>query len=152
MKVRVNDQIVNKDLQVKLRLDYKGEAHNKFFLKGKSSERAADEVREQRAALLRNVPFQGITINNLDINSEIYTVQDDADGTEIAYAPINLDLSASSIEDLICFIVRDEFRKVEVLEQNEIVLTGQDLERLLFKINFEIRRFRDSLEKKYNSK
>jgi hypothetical protein len=152
VKIRINDEIINRDLQVKLRLDYKGEAQSRFFFGGKTSERAAEEIREQRVALLRNVPFQGITINDLDATLETYTVHDEVTGEEIAYAPVNLELMADSIEDILRFVVRDEFRKVEVLEPEEIILTKQDLERLLFKVNEEMRAYRSSLEKKYSSK
>lgn len=152
MKVKLNDEIIQKDLQVKIRLDYKGEAQSRFFFGGKSSARAAEEVREQRTALLRNVPFQGIAIHDIDLTLETYNVHDEITGDDVAYAPVNLELMADSIEDILRFIIRDEFRKIEVVQPEEIILSRQDLERLLFKINEEMRAYRNSLEKKYGNK
>ena len=152
MKVRIDDEIINKPLHIKLRLDYKGESQNKFFFGGKTSERVAEEIREQKVALLRNVPFQGVTIHDIDMSIETYNMQDDLSTEEIAYAPVTIELKADNIEDITRFIVRDEFRKVEILEPQEIIMSKQDLERLIFKINEEMRAYRNSLEKKYINK
>lgn len=148
MKARENEEIVSKELRLKLRLDYKGEAQNRFFFGGKSSEQVAEEIREQRVALLRNVPYQGITINDIDFSLETYSLYDEFSGEEVSFAPIILDVSVNNVEDVIRFIMRDEFRKVDVLEPEEIILNKQDLERLLFKINEEMRAYKQALEKR----
>ena len=46
--------------------------------------------------------------------------------------------------------MRDEFRKIEIIEPQEIFMTKQDAERLLFKTNTELRSYRNALDKKYN--
>lgn len=150
MKARENDEFISRELRLKLRLDYKGEAQSRFFFGGKTSEQVADEIREQRAALLRNVPYQGITINDIDLSLETYSIYDEFSGDEVSFAPIILDLNVNSIEDVIRFIMQDEFRKIDVLEPEEIVLNRQDLERLLFKINEEMRSYKQALEKRLN--
>lgn len=152
MKVRVNDEIISKPLHLKIRLDYRGEAQNRFFFGGKTGEKVAEEIRDQKVALMRNVPFQGVTVTDIDMGLETYTVHDEVSGDEIAYAPVNIELMADNIEDVIRFIIKEEFRKVEVIEPQEIVMSKQDLERLIFKINEEMRIYRHSLEKKYINK
>lgn len=152
MKVRINDEIINKPLHLKIRLDYKGESQNRFFFGGKTGEKVAEEIREQKVALMRNIPFQGITINDIDMNVETYSVHDEVSGEEVAYAPVNIELMADDIEDIIRFIVKEEFRKIDIIEPQEIILSKQDLERLIFKINEEMRVYRNSLEKRYINK
>jgi hypothetical protein len=152
MKVRVNDEIISRPLHLKLRLDYKGESQNRFFFGGKTGEKVAEEIREQKIALMRNVPFQGITINDIDIGVETYSVHDEVSAEEVAYAPVNIEIMADNIEDIIRFVIKDEFRKVEIIEPQEIIMTKQDLERLIFKINEEMRVYRNSIEKKFQNK
>ncbi|MGI6330198.1 MAG: hypothetical protein ACOX1Y_00130 [Zhaonellaceae bacterium] len=150
MKVKINDEIINRPLHLKIRLDYKGEPQNRFFFGGKTGEKVAEEIREQKVALMRNVPFQGITINDIDMSVETYSIFDEVSGEEIAYAPVIVELMADDIEDIIRFIVKEEFRKIEIIEPQEIIMAKQDLERLIFKVNEEMRVFRASLEKKYH--
>jgi len=152
MKVRINDEIINRPLHLKLRLDYKGEPQPRFFFGGKTGEKVAEEIREQKVALMRNVPFQGITINDIDMGIETYCVHDEISGDEVAFAPVNIELMADDLEDIIRFIVRDEFRKIDIIEPQEIILSKHDLERLIFKISEEMRTYRHSLEKKYVNK
>ncbi len=152
MKVRVNDEIINRPLHLRIRLDFKGQPQNRFFFGGKTSEKIAEETREKQVALMRNVPFQGITINNIDTGVEIYTIHDENSSEESAFAPAYIELTADNIEDIIRFVVKDEFRKVEIIEPQEIVLSKQDLERVIFKVNEEMRSYRNSLERKFQNK
>ena len=39
------------------------------------------------------------------------------------------------LEDLLRFIMRDEFRRIEVMEPSTLVLNSRDVEKLLFRIN-----------------
>ena len=48
---------------------------------------------------------------------------------------------ADRIEDIMEFVMRPEFRRVEILHPEDIVLADKDLERLLYKVNEELRRF-----------
>ncbi len=84
--------------------------------------------------LWRNVPLQGINVENMDLG-EIYSVYDEESNEEIAYAPLELIVSADSLEDLLRFIIREEFRRIEILEPASILLNNREIERLLFKIN-----------------
>ncbi|MGM9571819.1 MAG: hypothetical protein ACI3ZR_06310 [bacterium] len=127
-------------MKVKLRLDFKGFSKHSYFLFGsKNSEKAAQEIRDQQIALLRNIPIQGIEIENINCVEELYVLNDSLHNEEVAYAPTEIILNAETLEDLIQFIVRDEFRKVEILEPQEIKLTKQELERLFVKINEEMK-------------
>lgn len=152
VKIRVGDEIVERNLKFRLRLDFKGETKNKLFFGGKNPEKGAEEAREQNVALLRNVPYQGITIEDIDSSQEAYLVYDESTGDEIAYAPVIVTLMADSIEDVARFIMRDEFRKVEMLDPGQIVLSKQEVERFLFKVNDELRKYKSTLEKKLTTR
>ena len=138
-------------LNVRVRFDYRGEKAGKLF-GGKNIEKAAEEIREQKAALLRNVPIKGIHINEIEMGTEVYTVYDESTGKESAYAPLEMTLTADSIEDVIRFIMREEFRKIEIIEPPQILFTNKDIERILFKMNEEFNNVLEALEKKLNSR
>ena len=61
----------------------------------------AEEVREQRATLLRNIPIQGVRIEDINTNGEVYVLTDETSGDEVAYAPVEFVLEADTIEDVI---------------------------------------------------
>ncbi|RJX23671.1 MAG: hypothetical protein C4554_10380 [Dethiobacter sp.] len=132
---RPREQLINTRLRFKVRFDYKGKPRPaRFFFGGRRTESVAQEFREQQVALWRNVPLQGIYVENMDLG-EIYSVYDDEMDEEIAFAPLELMVSADSLDDLLRFIVREEFRRIEILEPGSIILNGKEIERLLFKIN-----------------
>lgn len=135
-------------LLVRIRLDFQGESQPKFLFGGKSGERLAEELREQKAALLRNVPYQGIVIEDIDLSLEVYHVYDEFLDNHVYYAPLIITLWASSVEDLIRFVVKEEFRKIDILQPQDFTLTSHDLERFLFKISEEIKFHRFSFEAK----
>ncbi|MDW7674521.1 MAG: hypothetical protein SCK28_08315 [Bacillota bacterium] len=153
VKIKVGDEIVQSNITVKIRLDYKGINKPSRFLFGtKNTEKVAEEIREQKVALLRNVPLQGINIVDIDLSADIYTVMDEKLGDEVAYAPVSLTLHADTLEDVVRFILKEEFRKIEIVEPDNMLLTKSDMERLLFKMNQEIAIYRENLERKYNQK
>ncbi len=149
VKKFLNGETEETSLKVRIRLDFKSEIKNKLF-GNKNLIKAAEDAREQNVALLRNVPFQGVKVEDIDVGLEIYVVYDELIGEDVAYAPVFLTLEADTFEDVVRFIMRDEFRKIEILEPQEIYLTKQDAERLLFKMNTELRNYRNALDKKYN--
>lgn len=144
-----NDNRDKGNFLAKIRLDFRGVSQQKFFWGIKSGERAAEEMREQKAALLRNVPFQGITIEDIDLSLETYKIIDEALGHEASYAPLILTMWAVSIEDLIRFVIKDEFRKIEIIQPQEFTIGNQGLEKILFKVSQEINLHRLSLESKF---
>ncbi len=138
---------------MKVRFDYRGEGkQGRLFSRWKEGEEVAEEIREQRATLLRNIPIQGVKIENINTNGEVYVVYDETSGREIAYAPVEFVLEADTIEDVIPFLLRDEFRKVEVLSPAQISLDKHQVERIIYKMNEELRTYRLYLEKRMNSK
>jgi len=66
-------------IRLKIRFDYRGTVRPGRFLfwGGKSTERVAEETREQQVALLRNVPLQGVTIEEVDLSHDIYRIYDE---------------------------------------------------------------------------
>lgn len=150
MDERING---NKKICLKVRFDYKGEGRTgRVFWRGKEGEQVAEEIREQRAILLRNIPIQGVHIKDIDINKEIYTIRDESSGKDIAFAPIEFVVETDSIEDIIPFLLREEFRKVEVLSPLEITLDKHQVERIIYKMNEELRTYRLYLEKRLSSR
>lgn len=137
----------------RIRLDFKGVGKpGKLFFGGKNTEKVAEEVRDQQVAMFRNVPIQGISIEDIDMSTEVYTVFDDINHTEVAYAPVVLIISADTLQDVLRFIARDEFRKIEILEPTNVQLSKYDIERLFFRMSEEMKSYRNYLERKYNSR
>jgi len=153
VRTSIGDEVVNSTVRVKIRLDYKGiQKPGKFFFGGKNIEEVAEEVRDQQVQMLRNVPLQGIAIEEVDMSSEVYMVFDEFINAQIAFAPVGLTIVADSLEDIVRFIAREEFRKIEIIEPENMVLTKVDIERILFKVSEELRNNRLMIERKYNSR
>ena len=146
-----DDSYSEKGLKAKVRMDFKGTAKSgRFLFGGKPVERVAVENRDQQVAVLKNVPIQGIRIETINMDIEIYTVYDEVLNSDVAYAPLELLISADSLEDLLRFITRDDFRLIEIIEPPAIKLTCYDIERLLFRVSEEMTKYKQTLERKYN--
>lgn len=152
MKIKIGDELLIEHVRVRIRLDYPGEARNgRFFFGGKSKEQMAEAIREQQVALLRNVPFQGVTIEDVDLNQDIYVVSE-GEGRhthEIAYAPIILGLRVENLDDLLPLLMKPEFRKIEFLSPETISLHRLDMERLFFRISQSFQQEVKSIEQKF---
>ncbi|UNC92486.1 hypothetical protein [Candidatus Contubernalis alkaliaceticus] len=141
--------IMKKNIKFKVRFDYMGRPKSaKFFFGRKNSENIAEDMREQQVAMWRNIPIQGVKVENIDLG-EIYRVYDEELEEEIAYAPMELLVMVYNVEDIVRFIVKDEFRKIEILEPNNIDLSKHQVERLLFKFNEEMKNMIFLKAKKY---
>ena len=138
-------------IRVKIRLDFRGTGKPiRFFPGRKSIERIAEENREQQAAIFRNVPIQGVFIEDINMGIDAYTVYDDILNTEVAYAPLELLISTNSLKDIFRFITRDDFRKIDIIDPSIIMFTRYDIEKLLYKVNEEIIKYKIMLERKIN--
>ncbi len=138
-------------IRVRIRLDFRGTSKpGRFIFGGRSIEKAAEEAREQNMAMFRNVPMQGIYIQDVDVGLDVYTVYDDVNNIDVAYAPVILELTADTLENLLRFIARDDFRKIEVLSPGSLTLHRYEIERLLFKVFEEMKNYKSFLERKYN--
>jgi hypothetical protein len=147
------EKINNQKLRLKVRFDYRGEGKSgRVFWRNKEGEQVAEEIREQKAILLRNIPIQGVQILEINTNGEIYTVRDDGSGRDVAFAPIEFIVEADTIEDVLSFLLREEFRKIEVLHPAEFTLDRHEIERIIYKMNEELRTYRLYLEKRLASK
>lgn len=137
---RESDGVFAGPLKARVRLDYKGRAQPyRLFVGAKKASEAALEHRDRELALLRNIPLQGVRVVEVDTSSEVYQVTDAVTGEEVAYAPVVIQVEADSIEDLVRFILREEFRKIEVLEPEEILLSHYDAERFLYRMGEEMK-------------
>ncbi len=138
-----------KMMRVRARFDYRGEGkQGRVFGRGKEGEQVAEEIREQKAIVLRNLPIQGVRIEEINTDSEIYAVRDELTNRDVSYAPIEIVLDSDSIEDLIPFLLREEFRKIEVIAPGEIVLDKHDVERIIYRISEEMRNYQLFLERR----
>jgi hypothetical protein len=138
-----------KRMRLKARFDYRGEGkQGRVFVRGKDGEQVAEEIREQKAILLRNLPIQGVRIEELNTDIEIYTVRDETTNRDVAYAPIEFVMETDTIEDLIPLLLREEFRKIEVVGPDEIVLDKHDVERIIYRISEEMRNYQLYLERR----
>ncbi len=153
MKFRLGEDVNKNHIKLRVRLDYKGETKpGRFFFGGKSTEKVAEDTREQRIALLRNIPMQGIVVEDIDTTMEIYTAPDETTGEDIAYAPAVLTVCADTLEDVLRLVMREEFRRVEVMEPDQLTLSRYEIERLLFKVSDEFGQARQLWERRLNSK
>ncbi|MEG6521072.1 hypothetical protein [Desulfotomaculum sp. 1211_IL3151] len=145
------DDIAQRPLRVRVRLDFKGIGKpGRFLFGGKPGDKAAEDLREQQVAVFRNVPIQGIQVEEIDMGTEVYIVQDEITNNEVAYAPVIIQLRAETLEDVVRFIARDDFRKIEIIDPPNLSLSRYDVERLLFRVAEEMRLYRSILERKYN--
>ena len=133
------------EIKIKLRFDYPGVTKSGKLFGNKNLEQMADDTRQHKVSMMRNVPIQGIRIEDIDMSQDIYALIDDITGKKIAYAPVVLTFFADSIEDAIKFVVKEEFRTVEIIEPDDLHLTKSDMEKLLFRISMELTEYRDHL-------
>ena len=126
-------------VKARIRFDYKAEAGGNFLWWRRDLCQAAKEARTKQLSLLRNLPFQGLNVAELDPNYEVYLVPEDDQRRETAYAPLELIVEADSITDLMPLTLREEFRKIKVIEPAELHLSHCDVERFLFRVNEEYR-------------
>jgi len=138
-------------IKIRLRLDYAGHSKSGKLFGNKNVEQVAEENRQHQVSLIRNVPVQGIRVEDIEMSQEVYLVIDDNSNKKIAYAPVVITFYADNIEDAINFSMKDEFRTVEVLEPEELLLTKNDMEKLLFKVGKELMIYRDSLLRKIDN-
>lgn len=138
-------------LKLKLRYDYKCHAKARKLFSSKSIEEMAEETRQHKVLMMRNVPIQGISIQEIDMSQEVYAVIDDITGRRIAYAPVIITMCADSLEDAIKYVAKEEFRTVDIIEPSELVLSQTDIEKLLIKFNYELLDYRDLLLRKIDN-
>lgn len=128
-----------KYIRAKVRLDFRGKVRPpRFFFGGKNSEEMAEELREQQAALWRNVPVQGIFVENIQLG-QIYTVYEEDIDDDVAYAPMELELRADSLSHLVRFAVREEFRRISILEPQLLQLSVHDTEQVFFQVHDQVK-------------
>ncbi|MGB4444467.1 MAG: hypothetical protein WBJ12_00495 [Dethiobacteria bacterium] len=120
-------------IKIRIRFDYRGLPRPpRFFFGGKGAKEVAEEIRQQQANMWRHVPIQGVQIEDLEF-FELYSVYDEIEETLAVYAPVELRAAIDSLEDILRFVCRDEFRRVEFIEPAQLNLSNRDLERLFFK-------------------
>lgn len=127
-------------MKAKIRFDFKAEpaSSRRFFWQQTDIRQQAKEIRAKNVSLLQNLPFQGLMVEKLDQELEVYVIPDDQD-QEIAYAPVEMVVEADSISDLMPLTLREEFRKIKVLEPGACTLSSTDVERFLFRVSEEFR-------------
>lgn len=139
------------EIKIKMRFDYLAQSKANKIFGNKNLEQLAEDTRQQKVSTMRNVPIQGIRIEDIEMSQDIYTITDDIDGRKLVYAPVVITFVADSIEDIIKFVIKEEFRTVQVIEPPELTLNQNDLERLLFKISDELCDYRNFLIRKIDN-
>ncbi|MGD9156099.1 MAG: hypothetical protein PVG90_11455 [Bacillota bacterium] len=126
-------------VKAKIRFDFKADTgKRRFFWQRRDLSKAAQEIREQNVSLLKSLPFQGLSMAEFDLEHDVYLVQEN-DAKAVAYAPVEMVVEADSVEDLMQLTLRTEFRKIKVLEPDKLLLSPNEMERFLFKVNEEFR-------------
>ncbi len=152
MKIRIGNELLIENVRVRIRLDYCGESRGgRFFFGGKSKEEMAEKMREKQVGLLRNVPLQGVFIEDVDLSLDVYVVSEEEGRRtiEVAYAPVILTLRVENLDDLLPLLLKPEFRKVDILSPENISFHRLDLERLFYGINQSYQKEINLLEQKY---
>lgn len=139
------------EIKVKMRFDYLGQAKTNKLFGGKNLEQLAEETRQHKVSMMRNVPIQGIRIDDIDMSQDIYSIIDDITGKKVVYAPVVITFYADNLEDVVKFVIKEEFRTVDFVEPEELRLSKNDLEKLLFKISQELSDYRDYLVRKIDN-
>jgi len=135
-------------IKIRVRFDYSARTKSgKKLFGNKPSDQQAEELRQHKVSQIRNIPVQGISIEDIDMSQEIYSVIDELTGKETYYAPVIIIFDADSLEDVLRFIMKEEFRTVEILEPDELSLSRLELERLLLRINEQMASYRHYLER-----
>ncbi|MDR3587920.1 MAG: hypothetical protein P4L59_21805 [Desulfosporosinus sp.] len=153
MKIRIGNELLTEHVRVRIRLDFRGESRSgRFFFGGRSKEQIAETMREQQVALLRNIPLQGIIIEDVDLSLDVYAVSqgDGRRNHEAAFAPIIMTLRVENLDDLLPLLIKPEFRKVEFLSPESVSLHRLDMERLLFRLSQSFQQEIKLLEQKYS--
>jgi hypothetical protein len=135
----------------KIRFDYPGRAKSGKLFGNKNIEQLADDNRQQKVAKMRNVPMQGIRIDDIDMSQDIYTLVDDITGTRVAYAPVVITLVADRIDELVQFAVMEDFRTIEIIEPGELLLAKDEIEKLIFRVSKESSGYRDHLQRQMDN-
>ena len=138
-------------IKIKLRLDYSGHTKSGKLFGNKNVEQIAEENRQHQVSLIRNVPVQGVRVEDIEMSQDVYLVIDESSGKKVAYAPVVITFYADSIEDAINFSMKEEFRTVEVLEPEDLLLSKSDMEKLLYKVSKEMMLYRDNLLRKIDN-
>ncbi|HHV15055.1 MAG TPA: hypothetical protein GXX58_00545 [Gelria sp.] len=138
-------------LRLRVRFDYLGRVREKKLFGNKGSEELAEEIRQHKVSQIRNVPLQGIHIEDIDMSQEIYSVIDEITSRRLCYAPVIITFAADTLEDVVRFIMKEEFRTIEILQPEQMEISRIELERLLLRINDELINYRDYLERKIDT-
>lgn len=125
-------------IKMRVRFDFVGRAKTGKLFRGKNCVELAEQIREHKVSLIRNVPMQGIEIEDIDMSPEIFTICDEITNNISAYAPVIIRFSADSMENAIKFTMKEEFRTVDILEPKDITLSKFEIERLLLRISEEL--------------
>lgn len=139
------------EIKIRIRFDYPGQVKSGKLFGGKNLEQMAEDTRQHKVSMMRNVPIQGIRIDDIDMSQDIYSLIDDITGKKIAYAPVVITFVADGIEDAVKFVIKEEFRTVEIIEPEELQLSKSDVEKLLFRISLELTEYRDILMRKMDN-
>jgi len=127
-------------VKAQIRFDYKARIDKSRFLWRRLDPREnAKKIRAKQVTLLWNLPFQGLNVEKIDAEHEVYFAPAGEFEGETAYAPLEMVVQADSLADLMPLTLREEFRKIKVLEPKEVVLSNGDVERFLFRVSAEYR-------------
>ena len=139
LRIKNGEKLEFSPIRAQIRFDFHYDGKSRGFFFRKRPETYAAEERERQVALFKNLPYQGITLEAIDDGGDVYTLMSPESDAETAYAPVELIVKADSIEDLIAFSLREELRKIKIIEPTEMILTNYDMERALFRMSEEYR-------------
>ncbi|OWZ82939.1 hypothetical protein [Natranaerobius trueperi] len=137
MKVKLGEEVEEK-VRCRIRFDFPGyRKPGRFIFGSKDTFEVAEEQRDNQVTNWQNVPIQGVEIDHIE-QKETYAVYVEELDEDVAYAPVELTISADSLVDLLPFIMREEFRKIELHNPLMVNFTKTEIEKFLGKVNEEL--------------
>lgn len=142
------DKEQGKKLKFRVRFDYKTPRTFRLFELGRNAKQAATANRRKKVGLLHKIPVKGIEI--LDVNTDLSVYYgEDKFGRKVIFAPVEVLMTADSLEEAIPFFMLKDFYNVELMRPDEVTLSSWDFEGLIEKMNSEMKAYKATLEIRY---
>lgn len=137
LKLKIGNDTMER-IRCRVRFDFPGfRKPGRFIFGGRDTFEVAEEKRQNQVENWQNVPLQGVEIEHIE-QKETYSVFDEELGEEVAYAPVELIVNADSPEEIVPFIMREEYRKIELYHPESIDFNKPGIERFFSRINEEL--------------
>lgn len=139
-------------IRLRVRFDFAAESKpGKLFFGSRNTAENAEEIRQQKVTLLKNIPVQGINIEDIDMGHEIYSIIDDITNKSTYYAPVSILFTADTLDNAVKYTMKEGFRTIEIIDPKEIKLSQIETIRLIQNVNEEMLNYKNILERRMDN-